>query len=497
MSGENQHLLRALDLPSRYEPLVKKIGPEVLNLLVAPARSTVELLEEAAEAIRSLGEGLFLPIYAPPGTGKTTLAENLSVFLPTMYAKTLTYNGALASGDLENALSIFRRDHLQLDDDRVIPMNVDHREDRPPSREEMSEIKRFLRAGLGQRVLLTWPGTRRDTADKMAEGYRLISGVVPLELPIEVEGPGPDQWIPLAAQTLQLANQVDSLEELVALDHYSPASYPSLGDFLKQVAVDFNRRKLQLARATRKPIELTICVVSETSGHGILSSLTSSRRFGMLDPSALLQASGDSAVGRWWAQHRGLLVQTIVTMDAHVFSISPPLSLAVFRRYGSRDVQEALEALGFASRTPGEVSTYLGRSDLGRHLAKEQRAVGETRGNPANDARLVFETFVDYGGGFQGGRDKQLNQALREAIAYHLDARGIEHLEVHSETALSFLPSLIPDVSIEAQSRAHCLEMTYRKGDFVTSENRGTIARYCLEKLKNYARQLDWISDAA
>jgi len=488
------HLLRTLQLPSRYEPLVKLVGPEVLNLLVPPAPTTLEVLEEAGEAIRSLGEGLFLPIYAEPGTGKTTLAENLTVFLPSMYTRTLTYNGSLVSAEMESALKLFLRDEIQQNDERVVPINVDHREDRPPSREEMSEVKRFLRAGLGQRVLLTWPGTMRDTAEKMAADYRNISGVVPLKLPIDVEGPSPDRWTPLAAQTLQLANQVDALEDIVDLDQYEPEAFPSLGDYLKQIAIDFNRQRLKLQRATKKPLELTILVVSETSGHGVLSTLTSSRRFGMLDPSALLQASGDSTIGKWWAGHRGLLVQTIVTLDAHIFSVSPPLSLATFRRYGPPDVSRTLEDLGFGSRTPREVSTYLGRSDLGRRLAKEQRAVGETRGNPAEDARVIFETFVEYGGGFQGGRDKKLNGAFRDALTYHLEFTGVEGFTVVAEQSLSFLPSLIPDVSIETPEAAHCLELTYRKGDFASSENRGTIARYCLDKLKNYARQLGWIS---
>ena len=369
MALNDPHLLHTLQLPSRYEPLVRLVGPEVLNLLVPPASSTIEVLEEAGEAVRSLGEGLFLPIYAEPGTGKTTLAENLNVFLATMFTKTLTYNGSLVSSEMEGALEVFIRDQLQRNDARVIPINVDHREDRPPSREEMSEIKRFLRAGLGQRVVLTWPGTMRDTANKMAEDYRRISGVIPLNLPIEVEGPPANRWSMLAAQTLQLANQVDSLEDVVDLEQYDPEAFPSIGDYLKQIAIDFNKRRLALERATRKPVELTILIVSETSGHGILSGLTSSRRFGMLDPSALLQASGESTIGRWWSQHRGLLVQTIVTLDAHIFSVSPPTALAVFRRYGPDDVVASLKLLEFAARTPGEVSTYLARSDLGRHLA--------------------------------------------------------------------------------------------------------------------------------
>lgn len=134
-----RHVLRTLSLPSRYEPLVDKIGPEVLNLLLPPTRTTVETLEEAAEAVRSLGEGLFLPIFANSGTGKTTLAENLTTFLGRSFTRTLTYTGAVDAESLTTALDLFLRDHVVSNDDRVVPVNVDHREGRPASAEEVSE----------------------------------------------------------------------------------------------------------------------------------------------------------------------------------------------------------------------------------------------------------------------------------------------------------------------------------------------------------------------
>ncbi|AMB59725.1 hypothetical protein AWU67_13615 [Microterricola viridarii] len=327
----------------------------------------------------------------------------------------------------------------------------------------------------------------------MSEAYREIAGVVPLDLPVKVDGPPVDAWSGLAAQTLQLANQVDSLEALVDLAEYDTASFRSLGDFLKQIALDFNKRRLALERETVKPVDMTILFVSETSGHGILSSLTSSRRFGMLDPSALLQACGDSVIGKWWAGHRGLLVQTIVALDAHVFSISPPLALSTFRRYGPPDVQEALSSLGLASRTPAEVTTYLTRSDFGRHLAHEQRSVGETRGNPAEEARQIFEAFADYVG-FQGAKDKQLNVAFGKALEASFAFGGGDQPTIRAEKSVDFLPALLPDVSIATEEGIRCFEFTYRKGDFLQSKNRSTVAQYCLTKLKNYARGVGWLS---
>ncbi len=487
-----QHVLNTLSLPSRYEPLVDKIGPEVLRLLLPPADATVHVLEEAADAVISLNEGLFLPVYAVSGTGKTTLADNLMLFLPSRYTRTLNFTGAVSADALGAELAKFVAE-LPANEGRVVPINVDHREGRPATAAEVTEVKRFLRQGAGQRALLVWPETDQDNAAGMSAAYRQVAGVVPLDIPIRIDGPPVDAWPGLAAQTLQLANQVDSLERLVDLGEYDPREFRSVGDYLRQIALDFNARKLALARATVKPVRLTILWVTETSGHGILSSLTSSARFGMLDPSALLQACPESVIGQWWAGHRGLLVQTIVSLDAHVFAIAPPLSLSVIRRYGPDESQVSLKALGFNARTPAEVTTYLKRSDLGRHLAGELRAVNETRGNPAEDARQVFDAYASYVG-FQGGKDKKINSAFAEALRASMKYDGVEEPDVRCEKALDFLPSLIPDVSMVADDGAECLEFTYRKGDFLDSSNRSTIAQYCLTKLKGYATNMGWVA---
>ncbi|MFK4730000.1 hypothetical protein ROT00_09965 [Agromyces mediolanus] len=489
-TNADARLLTSLSLPSRYEALVRTIGPEVLRLLVPPATGTMSVLEEAAEAIRSLHEGLFLPIYADSGTGKTTLAENLSLFAPKLFAPTLSYAGDVSATSISHALTLHRRDQLPANDSRVIPINVDHREGAPPTDVELAQIKRFLRQDEGHNVLLIWPDTSRDVAATMSAAYRQVAGVLPLSIPVSVSGPPEDTWSDLAAQTLTLANGVDSLENLVDLGAYDPTAFGSLGDFLKQIAVDFNTRKLELAKATVRDVRLTVVWVSESQGHGVLSTLSSSKRFGMLDPSALVQACSESVIGQWWDSHRGLLVQTIVALDAHVVAVSPPLALAVMSRFGTSEYQQALTDLKFAKRTRTDVATYLGRSDLGRRLAGEVRAVGEGRGNPAEEARLTFETIAD-SIGFQGARDKQLNRAFASAIEESL--KMDKPVATATESALSFLPSLIPDVAIDDHAVAHCLEFTYRKGDFLTSKNRSAIAQYCLTKLKNYARAMGWL----
>ncbi|MFI7586568.1 hypothetical protein ACIB24_05780 [Spongisporangium articulatum] len=488
------HLLDGLSLPTRYETLRQAVGnDDVAQLLVAPSKATLDAIEEAGEAVKSIGEGLFLPLLAPSGRGKTTLASNLRSFLPSQFSPTLTYEGEVTAEALSEAVQAWVQ-KVPERDRRVLPINIDHREGRKASGAELAEIKRFLRQAGGQQAIILWPTTQDEIATEMSVQSRSISGAVPIDLPISVEGPDRETWQQLAKQTLLLANRVDNLDELLSLDEYSPEDYPSIGDYLRKIAFDFNSTRLRLRRATEKPIKLTIVWASETPGHGILSSLTSSSRFGFLDASALLDATSKSVTGRWWSERRGLLVQTIVRLDAHTLCLPPSVAVTIIRRNGPDDFVQGLADLGVNNRSPAEVNEYLIRSDLGRHLLGEPRSVSETRGNPAETARVAFG-LLGSEFGFTGARDKQLNKACAEAIEPFIASESPgKSITVTYEKKLSFLDALLPDNAIEFHEVAHCIEYTWRQGDFLAAKNRAAVAEYVLKKLQNYARELGWVA---
>lgn len=492
MPGVADNLLEKLVLPSRYEVLSREIGPEVVRLLHPPTPATLHSLEDAAAAINSMGEGLFAPLFAESGTGKTTLAENVGVFATSQFTKTLPYKGNINAREMESTLKTFVRDELVANESRVIPINIDDREGNPATGAELAEIKRFLRSEIGSRSLILWPETDEQRAVDLAHAYRVVAGELPIEIPLRPEGPPKEVWGQLAEQVLLLANEVDSLELLVDMSAYVPDEFQTMGDYLRRVSRDFNAKKAEIRRATVKPIALTIVFASQTPGHGVLSTLTSSRRFGMLDPSALIEACSGTVVGRWWNDHRGLLVQTIVALDAHVVSAAPTMSLAVWRKYAPAASTTVLADLGVTPRSPADVESYIGRSDLGRRLDGQIRSINETRGNPALDAQVAFGLYAEHVG-FGGAKDKELNKAFKSALEYRYASREAPP-QVHAETGLPFLPSLIPDISIVSGEDAHCLEFTYRSGDFLSTSKRSAVAKYCLEKLQNYARELGWIS---
>jgi hypothetical protein len=132
-------------------------------------------MAQAAIAAKARAEGLLLPLVAPSGTGKTTLASNLVAFLPADFAPTVTHLGDVRAEALASSVE---GEMPSRSDARIVPVNVDHREATPPSPEELAEMKRFLReGGVGSRCVILWPHTcNRDGAgirgDRWATTHR-------------------------------------------------------------------------------------------------------------------------------------------------------------------------------------------------------------------------------------------------------------------------------------------------------------------------------------
>lgn len=487
-----EHLLRNLVFPARYEALAESLGPQMATVLVSPEQETHDLLEDAAVGLRARGEGMFLPIHAPSGTGKTTLANNLNVFLPGTFTPTVIFDGGVDAEALHAAVA----EHLTnfpANDAKIVPINIDHREGSPPTDLELASIKRFLRMpGTGAKSLVLWPDTSKAISEDMSKAYGTIAGSSPVKIPFKIGGPPREAWSEIAKTTLRLANGIDSLEMLgVDPDDYDPAGYPSIGAFLRAISDDFTSLTLRLLRETRKPLRLVILFASESADAGVLTHLTSSSRFGLLDGSALLDASPESEVGRWWSGRRGLLTQTIVRLDARAFGLPPSASIGLLRRYGPDELVQYLNTLGI--RKPGDstVLRNIERTDLGKYLLGLSRATHETKGTPTTTSLAAFQYMAQEG--FTAGRDKSLNKAMADALASFCVEKGLVG-DVSAEKSLDFCP-LVPDNAIAQPTGVICLEYTWRGSAFLTAKHRGDVAKYCLTKLRNYSRELGWATD--
>ncbi|MFF5178272.1 hypothetical protein ACFY2Q_09645 [Micromonospora sp. NPDC000316] len=487
------HLLNELVFPSRYEILVDHLGEEIARILVSPSAKTNEIIEEAGYAVRYRDEGILCPIVATSGTGKTTLASNLSVFFGNLFGKTLRYTGELSVLAIKAAVELHRREHYTENDPRVLPINIDHREAALASPIELAEIKQFLREPLGRNALVLWPTTERLLAEELATTYTTIAGSTPIKLPLEVDGPPRASWRQIATDTVVLVNKIDAIDLLVNPHDYDPDDFPSLGEFLRRISADFMTKKIALARSARKPLSLTILYASESPDTGVLSQLTSGSRFGLLDGNALVGVTPTSEVGKWWSNRRGLLTQTIVTLEAHALALPPTVTMPILRTHGPDEVKDLLSGMGVDSKGSSEIAKIIKRSDIGRHLLGEKRSAYETRGNPGGSSQAAYALIVEQGA-IANGRDKKLNTALARMLFEFLKEHDKDQAQkVESEKRLGFIP-LIPDVSIHDADMIHCIEFAWRKGDQLRTANRADVAIYALKKLRNYAIELGWVN---
>ena len=487
----SEHLLKTLSLPDRYERLATALGAEVANLLVAPPSVSIDQVRLLANEVLTRDEGVLVPLFGRTGTGKTTFAMNMTQWQPTLFAPALQYDGALEFEPLVHSMKQFTKS-LPADNRRIVPLNIDHRENAPPSDQELSTLKRFLRTNAaGVPSVVFWPETSREIANEVAQRYVNIAGRASVDLPLVYEGPPRDSWQDIARHTMSLVNRINDLEGLgVDPADYDPAGFHSLGDFLRQISHDFNAKVQALRQDLEKPVSVVIAFASESSDPGVLAQLTSASRYGLLDGHALVSVTSQSEIGKWWSGRRGLLTRTIVQLNAMAVCLSPTAASSSIRNFA--DDVPAFETLGYKRYGPARGIRDLKRSDLGKVLTRAEVTRFEARGTPAEDATAAFKALAD--AGFNLGKDKALNRVMLTAIEALLRDSEIPFVSVSSEEKLPFC-GLIPDNAIYFNDVVQCVEYTWRKGDFLATGNRSTTAQYILTKLQKYARQLGWTSD--
>lgn len=486
--GPQRHVLKQLIFPDRYEPLVAILGPEVARLVVSPAEDTSLVFQTLAEDVRARRQGLFVPVAAATGTGKSTLTNNLSIFYPADFAPTVAFGESTVTFD-GLAKSVRRAyESGPANESRVIPLLIDGRESNPPSAEELAFMKSFLREpNFGWRTVILWPETSEKLATQMSDAYIAIAGSAAIELPAHVGGPAKEQWQQIAVQTLDLVNQAGNLEALgVNPRDYDPAESNTLGEFLRKISNDFTAMRVQMLNSTKRPIRLSIVFASESSDAGVLSQLTNSAKYGLVDGSALTSATKDSVIGRYWAANRGLLTQLIVQLDIRAFSLPPQVTVPSLRRFGSELIRDDLEALGVSDRGD-RVNVAWRRTDLGKYLNGTARETYESRGTPTTSSTTAFQLLAEKG--FNAGKDKSLNRGMLDAITAFMGKEQLPVSGPQAETALDFCP-LIPDNSFILNGEQHCIEYTWRAGQFLGPQKKAVTAAYILRKIQNYGREL-------
>lgn len=486
-----QHILNQLVLPDRYERLREHLGDDVANLLVQPSKSNVETLRTLSDEIRTRQEGILVPLSGQTGVGKTTFAMNAAHWVPGAFTQSLQYEGDLDFDSLSQAVREFTKP-FPADNKKIIPVNIDHRENNPPSDAELASLKRFLRTNAaGVPVILFWPETDAAIARTLSERYVGIAGEASVDLPVVCEGPARETWQDIARHTLFLSNNVAHLEELgVDPSNYIPKEFHTLGSFLRKISNDFNRQLQKLRAELEQQVSVVIVFASESADPGVLTQITSSVKYGLLDGHSLISVTPQSVIGKWWDERRGLLTRVIVQLSASALCLPPTAAASSIRNFS--DEMQLFDDAGYRRYGQSRGIRDLLRCDFGKFLVNEPMSRFEARGTPGDDATAAFQLLAEQG--FNLGKDKKLNQLMANGVGLLLKDAEIPYNKITSEEKLPFCP-LIPDNAVYLDDRVQCIEYTWRKGDFLASGNRSSVAQYILTKLQNYARELGWVNE--
>ena len=480
------HILESLEIPARYEKLEAKLGSDVSRALVSPDNSIESLRMLAISSLRTR-EGLLIPVCGPTGTGKTTLIENISFFLPDLYEKTNSYQGIITFDELNKTVA------SSSDKRKIIPINIDHREGSLPTDEELAIIKRFLRS---QRIvcIIFWLETSKEKAENIEKRYSEITGKPPIELPLMINGPDRKAWRDILINTIQLCNKIpyDQIEEIgININVIPIESQSTLGEYIKAVANEFSRVVYDQITTTRKQITLIIVFASESLTRGSIPSFTLGGDPGLLNSHALLSCTPDSMVGQKWDKQRGILTQTILRLNARAFWLPPASIISVLTRYGPDEVKKIIHKYRKETPKPSDVSTYIQRTDIGKYFMNLKGATYEIRGKPAEEAQsILMDIASKYG--YSRGKDKVLNKAFLKGFMDMFNDLGVEVKHEKAESGLDFCTSIIPDNQFEIDNHMICIEYVWRTGDILSSNRRSEAAQYILEKLNNYAVNFGW-----
>lgn len=186
-----------------------------------------------------------------------------------------------------------------------------------------------------------------------------------------------------------------------------------------------------------------------------------------------------------------MLTRAIVQLNARAIALPPSATMSCVGAFGNGDWSE-YEELGYPKRKLFNVLRTLLATDFGKMLCGKDLDRFEARGRSADRATLAFKKLADKG--FNLGSDKGLNRVVAEAVNKLLDQEKMPFQSVIAEKQLPFC-GIRPDILLDYSDQYVCIEFTWRKGSFLDSQSRSTVAQYILTKLQNYVRQLQWTND--
>ncbi len=242
--------LPKVQIPNRFEGLLNMVaeGAPELGSIVKPVKSALDAIDTIFDDMTSSGQGAFLVLEGPPGSGKSTFLHTIKLFREGVRTIVVDTEQSINEALLELKIST---DRLRI----VVLAGREALVDISESELDLSlhAINQFIRSREGRNTIVVWPCTTDNAVKKIvakanAIGGDALLGVCPSGY--QFEGPPKAEYVAIARNTIEALNGGASLIALGVTDERATelaATSPTLGAYLKSLREEERRNRATLA----------------------------------------------------------------------------------------------------------------------------------------------------------------------------------------------------------------------------------------------------------
>lgn len=471
-----------VSIPDRFEPLAERVGRERVSQVLLDSRPDLDAMKQALAEVTAAGQGKLAFVLGTAGSGKTSLAESLPIYLADIVDRVLTppaqYDLTVADLPRWIADAVRTRPSSQ---DRVTVVNLDGRENPTIDEGAVVNLNALLRRT--PHLLALWPVTRRQFADEAVARLRELGGLTALaKAPIhELVGIDRSRYFDVLGMILTVLGV--SLRDAAVSDDEARALVAvasTVGDYLGRVQnLVVERYDLGELGTTLPRLYVVITSNAEdTTQH--CRMLRRGNGF-FVDPDRLLQFSRANVADDWRRRAqtnarqalpfiaslfelRLVNVSNSAVVNACAFSADSELRGAVRRHYPSPVSSNA----GNALKGSALVRVLTGQEDVG--------TAASSAGAPVRKAYTELQRMT-------GRKHREINAAIldiaRKQLHIQLPGLRFENEPIRDK-------GLRVDAWVERErERPEAIEFNHR-AEHDTAP--AAIASYVLTKVQDYAR---------
>jgi len=500
-----------LKLPTMYEDVKDELESSgesyVAKLMqfVQPVESAeADLAEIATQMGKRSGRVVFL--LGEPGSGKSTFIESLAWRRHLPFTDLEEVDCGSASDEMEFLLERVKSISDKSEgEDKYTVLVVNYLEHLEGQKE--GKIKSFFRSLNGilrnKSILVVWPVTNKEDADKMIEYAKMVSNTMfhKGKEVVEFEGPERDKYEEIAKNTISVLNDGltiedfnltnADLEEVKANFRKEGMYMDNIRGYLEAIKRRWQKRNERLKKIHKRiprPTEVWF-VLSYPEAEDVVSRFA--RRGDNVESAwkafhdKLWEYIPDTQRSADWTPKRLQLAigGTLTTRITYLTTNSYVSSIAAFTENSTIELDDKISQDRWFK--PSAASEYISTTPVFRQLNQSPSPSGKRKSGPAararEDAKPAFKEITEWASG--SGLDRHLNNAIAQALERSLSS----DFSVTYEEEHPWIPNITPDILVETSyGKIICIELYHTK-----RSQPNVAADYILRKLDRYMRQVE------